>query len=31
MSRHFPDAYAEYKMRVRAVIPLCCSSAGLAG
>ena len=21
MSRHFPDAYAEYKMRVRAIIP----------
>lgn len=21
MSRHFPDAYAKYKMRVRAIIP----------
>jgi len=21
MSRHFPDAYAQYKMRVRAIIP----------
>jgi protein-S-isoprenylcysteine O-methyltransferase Ste14 len=21
MSRHFPDSYADYKMRVRAIIP----------
>jgi protein-S-isoprenylcysteine O-methyltransferase Ste14 len=21
MSKHFPDAYAEYKLRVRAIIP----------